>query len=180
MNIAATELKELLEADSAPLILDVRSAAEFREMHIPGSHLMPLDRLDTDEVKSLAADAASCVVVCYSGKRSDQACQRLREAGLGEVRSLQGGLELWQRSGLPLKRSTKGPIAIIRQVQIVAGLMVLVGTILTVALDPWWAILPGFFGAGLTFAGLSGFCGLGLLLARMPWNKVEAEQKADR
>lgn len=172
MKIDATECARLLDENPDALVVDVRTPAEFREMHIPGAHSMPLDRLDPEQLKSLAAADSACVVVCYSGKRSDQACQRLHQAGLGQAVSLEGGLERWERMELPLERSAKGGIAIIRQVQIVAGSMVFLGVILTVTVSPWWAILPGFFGAGLTFAGITGFCGLGLVLAKMPWNKV--------
>jgi len=172
MNIQADELRKRLENHAGTVILDVRTPAEFGEMRIPGSKSMPLDRLDAAEVKSLGQGGSDCVVVCYSGKRSDQACQKLRDAGLHEVVSLQGGLELWERMGLPLERSGKGGLAIIRQVQIIAGSLVLLGTILAATVSPWWAILPGFVGAGLTFAGITGFCGMALVLARMPWNKI--------
>lgn len=172
MNIQPGELNQLIESDSRPLILDVRSPAEFRQMSLPDSKSMPLDQLDIEQVRKMADGHKECVVVCYTGKRSAEACRKLREAGIEGVRSLEGGLELWERKNLALERSETGGFSIIRQVHIVVGAMVVIGVLLTVYLSPWWAILPGFFGAGLLFAGLSGFCGMGLMLSKMPWNKV--------
>ena len=117
-------------------------------------------------------EAKGAVVVCYTGKRSEQACRKLEAAGIEGLRSLEGGLELWERMKLPLERSAKAGISIIRQVHIIAGSMIFIGVLLSVQVSPWWAILPGFFGAGLLFAGLTGFCGMGLMLAKMPWNRV--------
>jgi len=172
MTIQPAELKQRLDSDSKPLILDVRTPAEFKEMAIADSKSMPLDQLDAEAVKQMAPQGGGCVVVCYSGKRSDQACAKLKEAGLDDVCSLQGGLELWERMQLPLRKHEKAGFSIIRQVHIVAGLLVLSGTILAATVSPWWAILPGFVGAGLAFAGLTGFCGMALILAKMPWNRV--------
>lgn len=172
MNIQPAELKQRLEGDSKPLILDVRTPAEYSEMAIADSKSMPLDRLDPEAVKEMARQAGGCVVVCFSGKRSDQACAKLKEAGVDDVCSLQGGLELWERMQLPLQKKEKAGFSIIRQVHMVAGSLVLAGTILAATVSPWWAILPGFVGAGLAFAGLTGFCGMALLLAKMPWNRI--------
>ena len=172
MTIQPAELKSRLDSDSKPLIVDVRTSAEFNEMAIAGSKCMPLNQLDADLVKQMAEQADGCVVVCHSGKRSEQACAKLRQAGMSDVCSLQGGLELWDRMKLPLQKSDRAGLSIIRQVHIVAGSMTLAGSILAATHSPWWIILPAFVGAGLSFAGLTGFCGLGLLLAKMPWNRV--------
>lgn len=175
MDMSPADLNRQLQEESRPLILDVRTPAEFAEMAIEGSISMPLDQLDPQAVEGMmGANHASqaCVVVCHTGKRSRQASDKLVAAGLEGVSSLEGGLELWERKGLSLQRRQKAGFSIIRQVHIVAGSMIFAGVLLSATVSPWWAILPGFFGAGLLFAGLTGFCGMGLLLAKMPWNRV--------
>ncbi|MDX1681346.1 MAG: rhodanese-like domain-containing protein [Akkermansiaceae bacterium] len=171
MSISPKELHRQLDSDTPPLLLDVRTPSEFKERAIPGAVLMPIDQLDVGQVKALAKGLPRCVTVCHSGVRSKKACDQLREAGLEEVESLEGGVEAWDERKLPLHRASGGAISIMRQVQITAGSMVLIGVILTVTLNPWWAVLPGFFGAGLAFAGLTGSCGLAAVLNAMPWNK---------
>ena len=117
MKIQCAELNQLLQADhsdSKPLVIDVRTPAEFSEMSIAGSKSMPLDQLDAGTLQSLSGNHSECVVVCYSGKRSDQACRKLSEAGIEGVRSLQGGLEAWERQKLPLERSAKAGFSFAR------------------------------------------------------------------
>lgn len=172
MKISPEQLHSQLASNTPPLLVDVRTPAEFREMSIAGALSLPLDELDVGKVKAMAVGSPHCVVVCYSGKRSDQACDKLHAAGLLKVSSLEGGLELWQRKNLPLERAAQGSFSMIRQVHIVAGSMILIGVLLSVMLSPRFVILPGFVGAGLLFAGLTGFCGMGLILAKMPWNKL--------
>jgi hypothetical protein len=111
-------------------------------------------------------------VVCRSGNRARQAAEKLKAAGVDSVVVLDGGLQAWERAGLPALRGRK-TISLERQVRIVAGAMVFTGTLLSLLVSPLWLILPGFVGAGLMFAGLTDWCGMGLLLARMPWNQAE-------
>ena len=83
-----------------------------------------------------------------------------------------GGIEAWKQAGLPVARNARAPLELMRQVQIAAGSLILLGAVLAATLSPWFLLLSGFVGAGLVFAGVSGFCGMALLLARMPWNRA--------
>jgi rhodanese-related sulfurtransferase len=150
------------------LLLDVRTPGEHAAEHIAGAELMPLDRLDPAAVKALAA-GRPCVVVCQGGTRAAMAAERLA-AELGNVSVLAGGVNGWKDAGLPLNRG-RGVISIERQVRIGAGSLVLVGVILGFAVNPWFHALSAFVGGGLVFAGVTDFCGMGLVLARMPWNQ---------
>lgn len=150
------------------LFLDVRTPAEFREAHIPGSVLHPLGGLDVAAVQELLG-GRKCVLVCRTGTRARQAAGTLREAGIAELRVLDGGIQAWEAAGLPLNRGRKG-ISLERQVRIAAGALVFLGAVLGYFIDPMWIALSGFVGAGLVFAGITDTCGMGMLIARMPWN----------
>jgi rhodanese-related sulfurtransferase len=151
------------------LFLDVRTPLEFGEMHIEGSVLHPLSDLDAARVKALTEGKSGCIVVCRSGNRAHKAAERLCAAGLQSVEVLDGGVQAWDAAGLPLKRG-KAVMSLERQVRIVAGALVFAGAALGYFVNPAWIALSGFVGAGLVFAGITDFCGMGLLLARMPWN----------
>jgi rhodanese-related sulfurtransferase len=113
------------------------------------------------------------VLVCHSGNRSAQALAQLQQKGHADpLADLEGGVPAWQKAGLPLRKLRNAPLPLMRQVQIAAGSLVLLGLILSNVVAPAWILLSWFVGAGLVFAGVSGFCGMARLLALMPWNKV--------
>ena len=145
-------------------LIDVRTPAEHGEVHIEGSSLMPLDRLEPSKV------SGPCVLVCRSGKRAEQARQKLAAAGCENLSVLEGGVMAWEQAGLPVKRG-KAVLSLERQVRIAAGLLVLTGTVLGTWVHPAFYGLAAFVGAGLTFAGLTDWCGMAMLLAKMPWNQ---------
>ncbi|CAD5109307.1 rhodanese-like domain-containing protein [Zestomonas carbonaria] len=156
-------------------LIDVRSPAEFRAGHVAGARNEPLDRLDPARlVAQLRAEGLQAgdelYLVCQKGQRARQAAERLHSL-LPGVQVIEGGTEACLACGLPGEGSGGGVIELQRQVQIAAGSLVLLGVILGTWLHPGWYGLAAFVGAGLTFAGLSGTCGLALLLARMPWNR---------
>ena len=151
------------------LFLDVRTPLEYGEAHIEGSVLHPLSELDAKKVKELAAGKGACVVVCRSGNRASQAAEKLCAAGVDGVEVLEGGVQAWDAAGLPLNRG-KAVMSLERQVRIAAGSLVFVGVALGFLVNSAWFFLSGFVGAGLVFAGITDFCGMGLLIARMPWN----------
>lgn len=148
--------------------LDVRTPGEFAEKHLPGSDLHPLHDLDAGQIAERAQGRAVCVI-CHSGARAAKAAARLGEAGLA-VTVLQGGVAAWEQAGLPLNRG-EGGLSLERQVRIAAGILVLLGVLGSLLLHPAAIVLSGFVGAGLIFAGITDWCGMGLLLARMPWNR---------
>jgi rhodanese-related sulfurtransferase len=149
-------------------LIDVRTPGEFAERHIPFAHNVPLGRLDVSRIATEHA-GASLYVICRSGGRGKQACQRLAAAGVSAA-NIEGGTLAWEAAGLPLVR---GPVAMSleRQVRIAAGLLVVLGAALGYFVHPYWIGLAAFIGAGLVYAGITDSCGMGMLLLQMPWNQ---------
>jgi rhodanese-related sulfurtransferase len=158
----------LREGGADPFVLDVRTPLEFESERLEGSRLIPLDVL-TQRVDEIS-DGADVVVVCRTGVRATIAAETLARSGR-RARVLEGGVQAWRRARLPLREGRKR-IPVDRQVQMIAGSMVLTGVLLGAFVNPWFLLLAGFFGAGLTFAGASGYCGLAMVLFRMPWNRA--------
>jgi rhodanese-related sulfurtransferase len=172
MNIQASQLDQALQSGKNITLIDVRTPVEHEEMRIAGSLSMPLDRLDPAAVKTAAAGSDQCVLICRSGKRAGQALQKLSAAGCDKLAILDGGVLAWEAAGLPLERSARRVLPLMRQVQLVVGLLSLSGSILALTVNVNFALIPAFLGAGLTFAGSTGWCGLAILLSKMPWNRV--------
>ncbi len=173
-TITPQELAQRRNQGQAIELIDVRTPVEFREVHVDFARNLPLDRLDSAALKSERAAAAEPLyMICRSGSRGRQACEKLSAAGL-DVVNVEGGTLAWVAAGLPVVRGQKA-ISLERQVRIAAGSLVLVGSVLALTVHPYFAGLAAFIGAGLVFAGITDTCGMGMLLARMPWNQVAAE-----
>ena len=168
-TITLSEMKNLLQSGRALHIVDVRTPAEFARIHAKGAQLVPLDSLDS-VAPALAATKEPLYVICHSGTRAAKACQRLAEAGIGQALCVEGGTAAWEKAGLPVERSPGGSISLERQVRIAAGSLVLTGLLLAL-IHPTFLGLSAFMGAGLVFAGITDYCGIALLLAKMPWNR---------
>jgi glyoxylase-like metal-dependent hydrolase (beta-lactamase superfamily II) len=166
-TIAPRDLDALRGQAAAPFVLDVRSALEFEGESIAGARLIPLDELDARLAE--VPDDADVVVVCRTGIRATIAAEALARAGR-RPRVLEGGMLAWRRARLPVREGRKR-LPVDRQVQLIAGSMVLAGVALGTLVHPWFLAVSAFFGAGLTFAGATGTCGLALLLLKMPWNR---------
>jgi rhodanese-related sulfurtransferase len=166
MKISPEQLQAKLDQGHVK-ILDVRSPVEFNAVHIAGSELMPLNRLDAERLKS---DGIERVIVCRSGGRATKAQQQLQSSGCKLFAVLEGGIGAWEQTGLPVVRG-KSAISLERQVRIAAGLLVLTGVILGTWVHPYYYGIAAFVGAGLTFAGITDWCGMGMLLAKAPWNQ---------
>ena len=167
-EIDAPTLKRWLDEDKAVLI-DIREPDEYAREHIAGSRLVPLSRFDAAEV---AGDPDRIAVFhCNSGNRTCTLASRVLGMGFAEIYHLDGGIQSWKSAGLPVERNPRAPISIMRQVQITAGSLVLLGIILAALVSPWFAALSAFVGAGLVFAGASGTCALASILGLMPWNR---------
>ncbi|MFN6337468.1 MAG: rhodanese-like domain-containing protein [Cyanobacteriota bacterium] len=166
-RISANDLAEQL-ASKRVTVIDVREPMEFASGHIAGCLNVPLSSLAKADLPQ-----GPLVLVCQSGNRSAKGVQTLLQRGHGHpVCDLEGGIPSWQKAGLPLRKLKNAPLPLMRQVQIAAGSLVLLGLILSHTVAPLWILLTWFVGAGLVFAGVSGFCGMARLLALMPWNKV--------
>lgn len=175
-TISPKEL-EALRVRGAPVdLIDVRTPVEFREIHAEPARLVPLDALDPKAVMGArgAPGDEPLYLICRTGSRARMACEKFLAAGFTNVVNVDGGTLAWEQAGLPVVRGKKA-ISLERQVRIAAGSLVVIGTALGAFLSPAFLILPGFVGAGLVFAGLTDTCGMGMLLARMPWNQVGAE-----
>lgn len=166
--IDATNLKELLDTDSVTLV-DVREPSEYAGERIASALSVPLSSFAPEKIK-LQADK-KLVLYCQSSNRSGQAAQKLIGAGFSEVTHLQGGLNYWKQLNYPTLVNKNAPISIMRQVQIVAGSLVVTGTLLGAFVSPWFLLLSGFVGGGLLFAGISNTCLLANLLAKLPYNQ---------
>jgi rhodanese-related sulfurtransferase len=167
-SINAHELAAQLHSQRVAVI-DVREPMEYASGHIAGSLNVPLARLHQADLPR-----GPLVLVCQSGNRSSKGVQTLLQQGHPDpVSDLAGGLPSWEQAGLPLRRLKNAPLPLMRQVQIAAGSLVLLGLILGTFVAKPWILLSWFVGAGLVFAGVSGFCGMARLLAVMPWNRVK-------
>lgn len=162
----------LLREDGATLV-DVREPDEHARARIPGARNLPLSRLEEAE---LAVQGGRPVLFhCRSGARTRGNAVRLAaKAGLCEAYVVEGGLEAWKRAGLPVAEDRRQPLELMRQVQIAAGAMVVLGVLLGALVAPGFYALAGVVGAGLVFAGVTGTCGLARLLRLMPWNRAPA------
>jgi rhodanese-related sulfurtransferase len=170
MNIQPKQLNQDLQAGKRVTLIDVRTPAEHGEIHLTGSTLMPLDRLNLAAVKAAAEQADACVLICRSGKRAEQAFQKLRAAGCENIVILEGGVTAWDAAGLPVNRGRKA-LSLERQVRIAAGFMTLSGVVLGTWVNPGFYGISAFVGAGLMFAGITDWCGMAMILAKMPWNQ---------
>ncbi|MFC7339275.1 rhodanese-like domain-containing protein [Haloferula chungangensis] len=151
------------------VILDVRTEVEFAEKHLANSKHLPLDRLEGS--LNQLDPSKHHYLLCLGGKRAAKAAEILSQNGFENLTIIDGGIDAWERGGLPVEHSARKVLPLMRQVQLVIGVLALTGSLLAIFINPLFAILPAFLGAGLTLAGSTGWCGLALLLARMPWNR---------
>lgn len=171
--IAPAAAKALVDAGKATLI-DIREPMEHARERIPGARLVPLSKLDSAAVAG-AVGSLTAVFHCQSGNRTNTNAACLAGAAPGgKAYVVTGGLNAWKTAGLATQGDKKAPLELMRQVQIAAGSLVVAGAVLAATVSPWFMLLAGGVGAGLVFAGATGLCGMARLLARMPWNKVQA------
>jgi rhodanese-related sulfurtransferase len=176
-RLDAPTLRDLVESDKAPRLLDVRTPAEFETMHIPGSYNVPLDTLKEHRAELRRHLDEDVVLVCRSGNRAEQAEKALAEVGLPGLHVLEGGILAWQGLGAPVSEG-RGTWELERQVRLVAGGIVLASILASTAL-PKAKWLAGGIGAGLTTAALTDTCAMGMMLAKMPWNRRTASCDLD-
>jgi rhodanese-related sulfurtransferase len=165
-TITPQAAKQLI--DQGAVLVDIRELDEHRRERVPGARHEALSRLAPIDV-----DGARAIVFhCRSGARTQANAQRLADAARCDAYILEGGLEAWKKAGLPVTADRKQPIEVMRQVQIAAGSLVVIGAVLGLTVAPAFIALSAFVGAGLMFAGASGWCGMAKLLALMPWNRA--------
>ena len=170
-TVTPAALAAIIGAGEAHELLDVRTPSEYASVHVPGARLAPLDRLKVEGVLAGHRPGRPIYVLCQAGLRASKAIEQFRRAGCGDCVLVEGGTQAWIDAGLPVHRGSRGVLPLMRQVQIVAGSLSAAGAILSLTVNLWFALLPLVVGCGLLFAGITGTCGMALLLARMPWNR---------
>ena len=167
-TIAPAEARRLI--DNGASLIDIRQTDEHARERIAGARNVPLEQLSKD-----SAPGDVLIFHCRSGTRTAQAASKLSEAAAGrECYIVEGGISAWGKAGLPVEKVRGAPIELQRQVMIAAGSLVLLGALLAMLVAPGWMWLTLLVGAGLVFAGVSGFCGMAVVLAMMPWNRQSA------
>lgn len=156
--------------NSEAIIIDVREPSEHGAQAIPGATLLPLRKVCTSELPKCSGK--KIILHCKTGRRGTNACEKLlAEDPNLELYHLEGGIDAWQQAGYDVQASNRFFMALDRQVQLTIGVVVFIGVVLGYFVHPFFLILSAFFGLGLVNAGLTGWCGLALLMARMPWNQ---------
>ncbi len=170
-KIQASELKKILSGGSVEMI-DVREPVEFQAEKIEGAKNIPLSSFEkkTSEI----AKEKAVYLLCRGGNRACQAAEKLGNLGYENVFVIEGGLEACKQQGIPVTAGVTNVWALDRQVRFSAGLLVLAGIILSWLFHPGWMGLSAFVGAGLVFSGVTNTCGMGMMLAKMPWNQTGA------
>ncbi|MGP8200234.1 MAG: rhodanese-like domain-containing protein [Limisphaerales bacterium] len=174
-SIQPTELQRLLDEGRPAQLLDVRTPGEFAAAHVPGARLVPLGDLDPAAFqRERGGEEVPVYVLCQSGGRARKAIEKLEQAGVRGCVLVEGGTQGWIDAGLPVTRGKSAVLPLMRQVQIAVGSISALGAVLALTVNPLFAIIPLLTGCGLMFAGISGTCGMALLLAKMPWNRAQA------
>lgn len=152
-------------------VLDVRTASEFDNAHIEGAYNVPLAQLSEHAAELTDGTNGAIVLLCQSGQRAQKAEALLREAGFANAHVLEGGMRAWIAEGYPIKR-IRARVSIERQVRIAAGGIVALGSVAALVASVWLALVPLAVGMGLVFAGISDTCAMGMVLARLPYNRT--------
>ncbi len=179
-TISPRELHNIVCSGTQVNLIDVRTPAEYRQVHVIFAINVPLHQLNAKQLVEATRDSQQPLyVICKSGARGRQACEKLSAAGCRCVINVDGGTSAWDQACLPVVRGKK-TISLERQVRIIAGLLIVLGSILTIAFnDPLWSILCGVCGVGLMHAGITDSCLMGMMLSVMPWNQG-ASKKIDK
>lgn len=170
-TISPAALSDILSDGNPHELLDVRTPPEYASVHVPGARLAPLDQLSVAAILARHRPGMPLYVLCQAGARASRAIEHLQHAGCGDCVLVEGGTQAWVEAGLPVHRGARSVLPIMRQVQIVVGALAATGALLALTVNRWFAALPLMLGCGLLFAGITGTCGMALLLARMPWNR---------
>lgn len=167
--ITAKELENFYNTSNV-MIFDIREKGEFAREHIPGAKNTPLSQWNVSEFNMLN-DETPVVFHCQSGNRTGLNENKLKALECKTVYVLNEGFSEWKNLGFAINENLKAPLPIMRQVQIIAGSLILIGVILSFFISPYFSLLSGFVGLGLLFAGITGYCGMANLLMHLPYNK---------
>jgi rhodanese-related sulfurtransferase len=175
-KISPAEAQRLL--NKGAILVDIREADERAREKLAGARHLPLSKLN--EADLALHEGKPVIFHCKSGARTMGHASRLAEkaGGACEAFIIEGGLDAWKKAGLPVVADRRQPIELQRQVQIGAGSLAFLGTMLGLFASPWFLVVPAFVGAGLIVAGATGFCGMARILMRAPWNRATYESAA--
>ena len=170
--ISPRQLHERVLQEQKLQLLDVRSPEEHERVHVPGVQLAPLDDIDdeTFPAESGFSRDLPIYIFCSSGNRAKQASEKLGRIGYTQCHFVEGGTEAWVKAGLPVNRGTNAIISVENQVRVAAGGLVVVSFLLTYV-NPVFVWLSAFVGVGLLISGFTDWCGMGMIISRMPWNR---------
>lgn len=174
----AVELSTLLRSKPGTRLLDVRTGSEFEHTHIAGAYNVPLDQLH-EHAGEIRFAAGGVVLICQSGRRAQRAEQLLQQAGMANVHVLDGGMNAWIARGFETRR-IRARMSLERQVRIAAGTIVALGATGALTVSPVLAAVPLLIGLGLVFAGLTDTCAMGMLLAKLPYNRGQLSCDTER
>ncbi len=169
-KISVEQFENEIKANAGAQCLDVREPAEYAQTRLENFSLCSLSGLSEKSTSTLEKSKAT-YLLCRSGNRACQAADRLEKMGFSDVRVIEGGLGAWESAGKSVIRGTSKVWGLERQVRFAAGLLVLTGLVLARVAHPGWIFLSGFVAAGLMFSAVTDTCGMGMVLARMPWNQ---------
>lgn len=173
-SISPSQLFETIQSGRDVEVIDVRTPIEFAELHASVARNIPLDELNAVDIAAhRKGPDQPLYLICRSGSRGKKACEKLLAAGYSNIVNVEGGTQAWEQAGLPVIRGKKA-VSLERQVRIAAGSLVLLGAVLCWLVHPAFLGLSAFVGAGLVFAGVTDTCGMGMMLAKMPWNQSPA------
>ena len=168
-NLTVEQSHQERQANSSIPFIDVRTPAEYGSLHAESALNHPMESFDLNTFPF--SKDQEIHVICQSGGRSMKVCQKLKSAGFEKVVNVEGGTSAWNGAGLPVITGKKA-MSLERQVRIAAGSLVVIGAVVGHFLHPGGFVLSAFVGAGLVFAGVTDTCGMGMLIARMPWNRA--------
>jgi rhodanese-related sulfurtransferase len=168
-NVNVQECYDQRGRDSSIPLIDVRTPAEFGSVHAKGAVNHPMESFKAEQVEY--ARDQEIHVICQACGRSMKISQILETAGFTNIVNVEGGTSAWESAGLPVQKGKK-VMSLERQVRIAAGSLVVIGAVVGQFVHPGGFGLSAFVGAGLVFAGITDTCGMGMMIARMPWNRA--------
>jgi rhodanese-related sulfurtransferase len=171
-SVQPKDLQRRIAAGERVDLLDVRTQPEYDTEHVASARLLPLDQLDAGAfLRQRGGGDRPLYVICQSGGRARKAVEKFKQAGFQRCVLVEGGTQAWIDAGLPVERGQSRVLPLIRQVQIIIGLVSASGAAAALWVNPAFAWIPLFTGCGLLMAGLTGNCPLAILIAKLPWNR---------
>ena len=166
------EINQLLNTGGECQVIDVREYSEFDHERIADAQLMPLSNFEehSDEIDH----GKPVYLMCRSGNRAKQAAERLAKKGFTDIHVIEGGMLAWAQADLPVVKGESKVWSLERQVRFTAGSLIVIGVLLGLAIHSYVSLIAGFVGAGLAFSAATDTCAMGMVLAKMPWNKAPA------